>query len=417
MKQEWDAVVLGAGVLGLGAAALLARGAGSRVLALGPAGPQGPVEVGGGWSAMALSAATGQPVRPIPSAVGLVFPDLELPSLGRAELHTAFPRAGRTIRRALATFDRWAGLAQRAALIEADAAPWWWCSRGSGPRLGAWLRSEVADPRLAAVLAAGWPLEGPSPDEISLGAHGRGFATPFGLPRDDEAPGCRFTERTTAQIEARGGAVRAEAVRTVERDGDSWRVNGEHVAQRLVVALDPAAAASVWGGPTPEPLGALVRVSGRLEQPPRALGASAPRLWVHATWSPDASARASGATAQGRPPVVGVQFAGLDRAGEVRLVAPIGTAAVLDPERVVAGIVRAAATRLPRFAAAFTAVRWEVEPQFAAVPRSSRRLDGPGLSWAETPYPGADGALLGGLGAVAGMGWLSLRQVRAAATR
>jgi len=276
--QDADAIVVGSGMGGLAAAALLARLHGKRVLVLErhwraggfthtftrPGGYRWDVgvhyvgEVGApGMAHDAMEVATGGAVAwhrmPDPFE-RLVFPGLEIAfRAGRARLEEdlvcAFPDEARAIaawfgdlrratRHMLVMGTRALAPAPVASALELVLAR---SGRLARTTTGAYLARRFRDPRLRAVIAARWPDYGLPPSESVFLAHAiitshylEGAYYPAGTA-------ARIAEGARSVIEDAGGAVRvrAEVERILVRDGRAKGVrlaSGEELAAPVVVS-------------------------------------------------------------------------------------------------------------------------------------------------------------------------------------
>jgi all-trans-retinol 13,14-reductase len=332
----FDAIVIGSGIGGLTAAALLSRCAGKRVLVLErhyraggfthtferPGGFSWDVGVhyvgaeveAPGAARDALRVATGGALAwtrlPDPFE-RLVFPGLQFDvRAGResfvADLTRAFPAEARAIRVWLADVDRVCGLLPLRAMRGAFPRPVRWAvhaatagrRRLARTRTADYLAQRFADPRLRAVVGARWGDYGLPPSESCFFAHAvitRHYLDGAVYPVGSAA---RIAETMGAVIEAAGGEVRvrAEVERILVRDGRAVGVRlrgGEELLAPVVVS--DAGARNTYlrllpdDAPVPfrealrqEPPGtAVVTLYLGLSGSPARLGVRGENLWLH----------------------------------------------------------------------------------------------------------------------------------------
>ena len=380
-RGDFDAVVIGSGIGGLTAAALLSRCAGRRVLVLErhhrmggythtfsrPGGFRwdvgvhyvGTEAVTPGLPRDALAAATGGQLSwtrlPDPFE-RLVFPGLELAfRAGREafaeDLSRAFPREAGNVRRWLADLDRAAVLmpAKVAGAVLPRPARWAMEAVLAGRRRLAtmgtsdYLAHRFSDPALRAVVGARWPDYGLPPGRSAFLAHAvvtRHFLEGGLYPTGSAARIAETMERTVVEG---GGAVRvrAEVERILLHGGRAAGVRlagGEEILAPAVIS--DAGARNTYLRLLPEdapvpfrealrrmPVGtADVTLFLGLSRSPATIGASGENYWLHEELDQDALWEARHRLAEGVARQAFVSFPSLKdpgaRAHTAEIVAP-----------------------------------------------------------------------------------------------
>jgi all-trans-retinol 13,14-reductase len=365
-RGDLDAIVIGSGIGGLTAAALLARCAGKRVLVLErhyraggfthtferPGGFRWDVGVHyvgaeverPGLERDALRVATGGALEwtRLPETFEhLVFPGFQFDiRAGRenfvADLTRAFPAEGGAIRAWLADVDRVCGLLPVRTMRGAVPAPVRWAldaatagrRRLANMRTSEYLARRFDDPRLRAVVGARWGDYGLPPGESSFFAHAvitRHYLEGAVFPVGSAAS---IAKTMAKEIEAAGGEVRvrAEVERILVRRGRAIGVrlrSGEELLAPAVVS--DAGARNTYLRLLPEDAPVPFREALRKEPPgtgvvtlflglsgsPAQLGTHGENLWFHDDLDADALWAMRHRLLDGVVPLVYVSFPSL----------------------------------------------------------------------------------------------------------
>jgi all-trans-retinol 13,14-reductase len=367
--HDADVIVIGSGMGGLAAAAVLSRLHGRRVLVLErhwraggfthtftrrggfewDVGVHYVGEMGHpGLMRSAMQVVTGGAVRwaPMPETYDrLVFPGLEFGIRAgrerfRGDLVAAFPSERRAVDRFFADVDRassWISVLGMRGLAPAPVTAVAGALAAGRRRLAlsttrAWLDAHVRDERLRAVLGARWGDYGLPPSRSAFLAHAvitrhyhEGAHYPVGTARG-------IAEGAQGVIEAGGGAVRvrAEVERILVEGGRAVgvRLVGGEVLSAPVVISDAGARATFLRlvpeeVPLPfrdalravPPSMAHVTLYLGLSSSPASLGLRGENLWIHDELDQDRMWQRSGEVLEGRPPQVYASFPSLKDPG------------------------------------------------------------------------------------------------------
>ncbi len=357
-----DAIVIGSGMGGLAAAALLSRLHGRKVIVLerhfraggfthtfsrrgGFEWDVGVHYVGEmdapGMMRDAMQVVTGGNVRwsRMPETYDrLVFPGFEFAIRAgrrnlRDDLVAAFPAERRAIDRFLRDVDRASsaigvlGMQSVAPAPVAAVARTLLAGRLALARrtTGSWLDENVRDPRLRAVLGARWGDHGLPPSRSAFLAHAvitRHYLDGASYPVGTSA---RIAEGATRVVEAAGGAVRvrAEVERVLVEGGRAVGVrlaSGEELRAPVVISDAGARATFLRLVPDEVPLpfrGALretprgmshVSLYLGLSRSPAGLGVRGENFWIHDELDQDRMSERGGELLSGRAPLTYLSF-------------------------------------------------------------------------------------------------------------
>ncbi len=364
-RHDADVIVIGSGMGGLAAAALLARLHGRKVVVLErhyraggfthtftrrggfewDVGVHYVGEMGTpGMMRKAMQVATGGEVRwsPMPETYDrLVFPGLEFGIRAgqenfRSDLQDAFPGERRAIDRFFADVDRAASWVKVLAMRSAAPAPVaaiagaLMAARGALAlrTTGSWLEEHVRDQRLRAVLGARWGDYGLPPARSAFLAHAvitshylEGGYYPSGTSRSIAEGACRVIESTGGTVR-----VRAEVERILVEGGRAVGVGlaGGETLRAPVVVSDAGARATflrLLGEEVEIPFRAQLRRIPRsmthvslylgLSGSPASLGVRGENYWLHDSLDQDGMWDRSGEILAGRSPQLYLSFPSL----------------------------------------------------------------------------------------------------------
>jgi len=354
-RGDFDVVVIGSGIGGLTAAALLSRCEGKRVLVLErhfraggfthtfsrPGGFSWDVGVhyvgaevlAPGAGRDVLRAATGGALRfsPLPDPFErLLFPGFQFEMrAGRqnliADLTRAFPAEAASIRAWLADVDRACSVLPVMAMRGALPRPARWAAeaalagrfRLADTRTADYLAGRFADPRLRAVVGARWGDWGLPPSQSAFLVHAvvtrhylEGALYPVGSA-------ARIAEAMGRTIAAAGGEVRvrAEVERILLRGGRAVGVKlrgGEEILAPAVISDAGARATYLQLLPEDAPVpfraalrqlppgAGVVNLYLGLSASPASLGTRGENLWIHSSLDPEEAWESRGRLLEGR---------------------------------------------------------------------------------------------------------------------
>lgn len=360
---DFDAIVVGSGIGGLTAAALLARLEGKRVLVVERHSRAGgfiqTFERAGGFRWDVGLHYVGDLTRGLEGAVfrvmsggvswapmadpfeRLVFPDFRFDMrAGRAaftrDLCERFPAEGAAIRDFLADVDRaassrllpvWRALTPRpvARLAELLQAPRLKSARST---TGAVLLRRFRSPELRALLGARWLNYGLPPEHSAFAIHAIVFQHYLQGGYYPVGSAASIVAGARAGIEAAGGAVRLQAPveRILLQQGRAAGVrleSGEEIRARIVISdagarntylrlLPPEAPVPFRAelARIPPGMGTVVLYLG-LSRSPEALGVRGENIWIHDSIDQDDMASRAADVLAGRPPCLYLSFPSL----------------------------------------------------------------------------------------------------------
>jgi phytoene dehydrogenase-like protein len=381
---DFDAVVIGSGMGGLSAAALLAKLHGMKVLVLErhyraggfthtfsrPGGFSWDVGVHyvgqveePGMARDVLRTITGGELAwtrmPDPFE-RLVFPGFEFAIRSGKEnflgdLLETFPAEERAVRRYFRDVERAASCSAALAMRSVAPKPLGWAvsAASAGRRaLGAmttraWLDANVRDPRLKAVLGARWGDYGLPPAQSSFYVHSLIAAHYFGGAFYPRGSAARIAETAIPVIEAAGGRVRvrAEVEEILVRGGRAAGVRlrgGEEIAAPRVISDAGARNTFLRLLPpeVPVPFRETLRKIPRgmahvslylgLSSSPASLGVRGENFWIHDGLDPDEQWERRGRLLEGEAAHVYLSFPSMKdreaRTHTAEIVAPVDAA-------------------------------------------------------------------------------------------
>ena len=361
---DFDAVVIGSGMGGLTAAALLAQLHGQRVLVLErhwraggfthtfsrPGGYHwdvgvhyvGQVERGTAADVLRVMSGGALSWQRMPDPFErLVFPDFEFAiRSGRenflADLMDAFPSERQALRRWLSDVERAAtyttilGMQGTAPALVVRAAEALLAARRrlAATTTGAYLEARIRDPRLRGILGARWGDYGLPPAQSAFLPHAVITAHYLDGAFYPVGSAARIAETAARVISDAGGEVRvrAEVERIVVRDGRARGVrlaSGEEILAPVVISDAGARNTFLRLLPADVPLPfrddlrriptgmATVSLYVGLSRSPAALGVRGENFWIHDGFDQDALWARRGETLAGAPPHVYLSFPSL----------------------------------------------------------------------------------------------------------